>query len=255
MTTINILLLTATITPKAGVPNLKRVDPKTRLQDYEKTLAFYLSILPQCFDWIVFAENSNSDISSLKKIASQHSMADKIEFVVFDGLDYPPRYDRAYGEFKLLDYAMQHSKIINQTQERVVVWKITGRYAIRNICDIVYSQPQKFDIYCNFRNFPKHWVDTFLLAWTPDAYQACLKGTYEKLKLNIPGVPEKAAGEELLRSWLDQQINRINVVKRFKVTPLVEGIRGADNQGYSTDNFWKFQVRQALNAVLPWLWL
>ena len=256
--TKNILLLTATITPKAGVPNLKRTDPKLRLQDYEKSLQFYLSILNKGCDSIIFAENSNSDISTLKDLVDQHNLSDQVEFLVFDGLDYPPKYDRGYGEFKLIDYAMENSKLIprltSEANTRIVIWKATGRYTIRNLQKIFRRQPKDFDIYCNCRNYPKHWVDTFLIAWTPTAYQACLNGVYHRLKLNVPGIPPKAAAEELLRNWLDQE-HHLRIIRRFRVTPYIDGVRGADNKGYSTDHRWKLQLRGVLNTFFPWIWI
>lgn len=258
MKTKNILLLTATIAPKPGVPNLKRTDPKSRLQDYERSLQFYLSMLNKGCDAIIFAENSNSDISILKKVVEDCQLSDQVEFLSFDGLDYPPHYDRGYGEFRLIDYAMENSKILLklnfEKNERVVIWKVTGRYVIKNLQKIMARQPKRFDIYCNCRNHPKHWVDTFLIAWTPEAYQICLKGVYDRLKLNVSGVPPKAAAEELLRDWLDQQSN-IQMVRRFRTTPYIDGIRGADNKGYSTDHRWKTQVRSAINTFFPWIWI
>jgi len=254
MKTKNILLLTATITPRTGVPNLKRTDPTLRLRDYEQALKFYLSKLNQCCDAIVFAENSNSDVSSLKKLAAERNLSNQVEFVVFDGLDYPPHYDRAYGEFKLIDYAMANSKIIASQSENTIVWKITGRYVVENLDKLINRQPKNFGIYCNFRNFPKHWVDTYLIAWTPSAYQIGLQNVYQKLKLNDPDVPSNSGAEELLRKWFDQQPN-IKFVRRFKVTPLVEGFRGADNRGYSTNDLWKFRIRNSINILIPWLWI
>ncbi len=252
--TRNILLLTATITPKSGVPNLKRTDPKIRLQDYKIALEFYLSGINKWCDAIVFAENSDSDVSELRELVKQSNFTDQVEFIVFNGLDYPSHYDRGYGEFKLLDYAMEHSQLINTQFERVVVWKITGRYLIKNLGQLIAQQPTKFDIYCNFRNYPKCWVDTFLIAWTPDAYQSCLKGIYQNLKTNVPEVPVGISAEELLRKWFDQQ-STVKISYRFKVTPWIEGVRGADNKGYATDNQWKLRLRSILNKLLPWLWI
>lgn len=250
----NILLLTATITPKAGVPNLQRTDPATRLQDYHIALEFYLTALKHTIDGIIFAENSNSDVSSLQALVEAYGMSDRVEFIVFNGLDYPPHYDRGYGEFKLIDYAMIHSQLLQQATQRTVVWKVTGRYMIRNMASLLNTQPPKFDIYCNCRNYPKRWVDTYLIAWTPAAYQMCLRGVYDRLKTNVPEVPDGVAAEELLRQWFDQQ-NRIRFVRRFKQTPEIEGIRGADNQGYSQENLWKIQMRKLLNILFPWVWV
>ncbi|NET30785.1 MAG: hypothetical protein F6K19_02115 [Cyanothece sp. SIO1E1] len=257
MRTHNILLLTATITPKAGVPNLKRTDPALRLQDYAQALEFYLSQINRCCDGIIFAENSNSDVSELKALTEKHGVANQVEFIGFDGLDYPTHYDRGYGEFKLLDYAMAHSQLLKLHVGQTVVWKSTGRYTVSNLAQIIASQPSEFDVYCNCRNYPKHWVDTYFMAWTPEAYEICFRDVYHRLKTNVSGIPKGIAAEELLRSWLDQRLLKqyVKFTYRFRVTPEVEGIRGADNKGYATDGFWKFQLRAALNRAMPWLWV
>jgi hypothetical protein len=256
MKSINILLLTATITPKGGVPNLKRVDPEVRLQDYKMALEYYLSTINNGSDGIVFAENSNSDISVLKNLVNEYGMTEKVEFISIDGLNYPSSYDRGYGEFKLVDYAMEHSKLIQACQaERIVVWKCTGRYIIKNLSTLIRHQPHSFDIYCNCRNHPKRWVDTYLIAWTPQAYQLVFKEVYDKLKLNVPGIPPKAGAEEILRGHLDLWLRDLNVIQRLKTTPNIEGARGADNKGYSTDSQWKFQLRSASRKIFPWLWI
>ncbi|NEP57121.1 MAG: hypothetical protein F6K31_08870 [Symploca sp. SIO2G7] len=256
MSNQNILLMTATITPPTGISNLKRTDPKIRIQDYEKALKFYLSLVDKGCDKIIFAENSNSDIASLRHIVQQSGKADRVEFIVFNGLDYPPHYNRGYGEFKLLDYAMENSQFIQSRDIKTIVWKVTGRYIVRNLSQIIASQPANFDIYCNFRNFPRRWTDTFLMAWTPDGYQACLKNVYHKLKeVNTPGVPSHASAEELLRDWLDQQPKGIKFVRRLRTVPQIDGVRGLDNKGYSSDNLWKFYVRVAIQKLLPWLWI
>jgi hypothetical protein len=256
MKTRNILLLTATITPKAGVPNLKRVDPSVRLQDYKTALEYYLAGINIFCDGIIFAENSNSDISILKNLVNERGLTNQVEFISTDGLDYPPSYDRGYGEFKLIDYAMAHSNLIQSQQAvRTVVWKCTGRYTIKNIFKFIQHQPSSFDVYCNCRNYPKRWVDTYLMAWTPQAYQTVFNEVYDKLKLNVSGVPPKAAAEEILRGHVDLWLRDLKIVPRLKMTPSIEGARAADNKGYSTDSLWKFHLRSTANKVLPWLWV
>lgn len=259
MNTKNLLLLTATITPKSGVPNLKRIDAEKRLADYYHALDFYLTQIDSCCDGILFVENSNSDISTLQQLVEQHGKRDQVEFIVFDGLDYPAHYDRGYGEFKLLDYGMSHSTLLQQCQgtAKTIIWKMTGRYIIRNLDHIISTQPQDFDLYCNFRNYPKRWVDTYFMAWTPQGYETCIRDVYHRLKTNVTGIPDGIAAEELLRSWLDQRFIRhhANIKRRFQTTPALEGIRGADNSSYSTDNLWKYRSRNLMKKVLPWIWI
>ena len=258
MTTKNILLITATITPKSGVPNLKRTNPKQRLQDYANALTFYLSHVGKTCDGIIFVENSNSDVSALQQLVDEKGLTDKVEFLVFEGLDYPAHYDRGYGEFKLLDYGMAHAQLIKQdTEVRTVIWKVTGRYIVQNLDQMIATQPDEFDLYCNCRNYPKHWVDTYFLAWTPQGYEICVRDVYHRLKTNVPGIPQGIAAEELFRSWLEQRFirNHAKLIRRFRTTPEIDGIRGADNKGYGTDNQWKYKVRHNISKLLPWIWV
>lgn len=250
----NILLLTATIIPPAGAPLLERTDPNDRLQDYAKALKFYLQLVNRCIDSIVFAENSNSDISVLQGLVAQAGVTDQVEFLVFEGLDHPPLYGRAYGEFKLIDYVMNHSLIINSQNREIIVWKVTGRYIVNNLCQIISRRPSNADIYCNCRKIPKRWADMFLLAYTLKGYQAFLQNIHHKL---IADPAQIVQPEEVFIDLLDEQPRKdIKLVQRFNMTPLIDGVRGSDNSNYSERrNLWKFYVRSIACKLLPWLWL
>lgn len=249
----NVILLTATITPPSGVPLLARTNPKERLQDYEKGLQFYLQFIDKGIDAIVFAENSNSDISTLQNIVNQLGLHDRVEFLVFDGLDYPVSYGRAYGEFKLVDYAMNHSQTIKTHKDNLLVWKITGRYIIRNISKIIKRKPSNIDIYVNSRKFPIPWSDMYLLVWTMKAYETFLG----KILNNMIAEPSlKVQPEQVFSNLLDQPLGNLRIQKRFNVTPLIDGARGSDNQNYSKGgNLRKYYIRKIMNIIFPWLWI
>lgn len=251
--------MTATITPPAGVPNLSRVDPAQREADYLEALRWYIQAAPGVFDRIVFAENSLSDVSRLES-ACESLAPGLVEFLVFDGLDYPPHFDRGYGEFRLLDHAMSHSPSIvaaaEADPEGTRIWKVTGRYRVRNVAEIVTGAPRRFEFYANFRNWPKRWVDTYFLGWTPEGYEALVRDVYHRLKTNVPGIPYGLSGEELFRSWLEQPLfRRRRIVKRFRSTPDLDGIRGADGRGYSAHEGWKIRLRSILRRVAPFVWI
>ena len=67
------LLLTATITPQAGVPNLRVTDPGQRRAEYLSSLAFAITLDPKVVTSIVFAENSGADLSDFKSLAERRS--------------------------------------------------------------------------------------------------------------------------------------------------------------------------------------
>ena len=249
----NILLLTATITPPPDVPLLRRTDPAVRLDDYVSALKFYLSLVGQCVDYILFVENSNSDISKLKTVVEQANLSESVEFLVFDGLDYPTTYGRGYGEFKLVEYAMNHSITINNQPKESVVWKVTGRYFIRNLCRVIVNKPSNFDVYCNFRNLPPCWADMYLVAWTIQGYQAGLKNIYQEIK-DIRG---NRTPETHFRKALEQRHETVKIVPRFKVTPRFDGVHGLTNQKFSSKKYFllKYYVRSVARRIIPWLWI
>ncbi len=249
----NVLLLTATITPPSGAPLLARTDPKDRLQDYEKGLKFYLQLIGKGIDAIVFAENSNSDISTLQNIVNESGLQEAVEFIVFDGLDYPLGNGRAYGEFKLIDYAMKHSQTISNHQDNLLVWKITGRYIIRNIAKIIARKPPNIDIYVNSRKFPIPWADMYLLVWTLRGYENFL-GKIRNEMIAEPSL--QFHPEQTFIKLLEEPLGDLKVRRRFNVTPLIDGARGSDNQNYSEGrNLRKYYIRSIVNKLLPWLWI
>ena len=249
----NVLLLSATIKPPEGMPALVRVDPAQRLADYSGALGFYSQLLSHCFDAIVFAENSQWDLSSLRRQMAKDGMEDKVEFISFNGLNYPPSYGRGYGEFLLVDYAVAHSEFLRAFSE-ASVWKCTGRYIVRNMAEIVRGRPD-CDLYCHMRNYRYPLCELFLLSWNLRAYEAVIHNVYHALRNDvIPGV--HTIEETLFRKIVDSKIQTISVVPRFKVVPLIEGVRGWNNSRYS-DRIWspKIVIRRLTNLAAPWLWI
>jgi hypothetical protein len=252
MDTRNVLLLTATITPPGGVPLLRRTDPVQRRADYEQALQFYLSLVGGPVDTVVFAENSNADISSLRTLVRRAGLADRVEFLVFDGLDHPPAYGRGYGEFKLIDHVHGNAKALQECGKDTLVWKVTGRYVVRNIERIISRRPRAFDVYCNFRDWPGRWADMYLLAWSPRGYRKLLAGISEHLREDV----NRSSPEVRFRDVVEAAPAGVKVVPRFRATPRIDGVRGADNRGYSQGrNIAKFYLRSACQIVAPWLWV
>ena len=244
-----VLLLTATISPPAGMPSLARTDPVQRLQDYTQALHFYLSIAGPVFDGIVFAENSESDLTSLRRLASALGRH-QIEFVSSRGLDYPLSHGRGYGEFKLVDHAMREAQLL---QGSVIVWKCTGRYIVRNIEALVRSRPQ-VDLYCHLRNHPYRLCDLYLLSFNRQGYEGAIEGVYRHLRNDI--VPGAHTMEEVLfRRLVDALPGHVRVQRRFRHIPVIEGVRGWNNRRY--DGTWdpKLLLRRAVNRVAPWVWI
>jgi hypothetical protein len=238
--TDNILLLTATIKPPAGVPELQRTDPLERMNDYVSALRFYCNIHDTLISRIVFIENSGFDLSPLADVVSGAHATHRVEFLSFDGLDHPPRYGRGYGEFKLLDYALDHSKTLAAADAGTVLWKVTGRYRVLNIGRIIRTAPPKFDLYCDMRTWPIPWVDLRIFGCTLGGYRSCLKGVYQQLREDVINM----APEQHLHLIIGELAKSHRIVGRLRSEPLVDGIRGKDSKNYASGiNLIKYLAR------------
>ena len=242
----NILLMTATITPE-NAPELARTDPALRLDDYREALTFYIGQIGVAIDGIVFVENSDSDVSSLTALAAGRGVGDRVEFIANYGTHSYPGRHRAYGESKLLDHAMATSRLIAAAGDRAVVWKITGRYRVRNLAQMVRTAPPAFDLYCDIRNRPMAWLDLRFMAWTRSGYDRFLRDIAERLGTE----PRETVMHGYISVLKDPAI-----VRRYRAEPLVDGLRGWDDQHYAKGRArMKYWVRVASRRLLPFLWI
>lgn len=245
-----ILIMTATITPPPDAPHLLRTDPSLRVQDYRAALRFYMPLLGRLFDSIVFVDNSCSDLTALAD--SLEGVRDRVALVTFAGLNYPSRYGRAYGEFKLLDYAMANIPQLRDAEPHTRFWKVTGRYRVTNLPTVVENAPRSFCLYFDLKRYPNPWFDSRLMAWTSAGYRMFLQGIYEHLREDLFQRPSEVWLYLAVQPFLGTE----GVIPRFTHVPRIEGIRGHDNRNYSSGlNVVKYFVRSAARRVFPKLWI
>lgn len=254
------LLLTATITPPADVTDLVRVDPSLRMNDYLQTLTFYLELPDAVLRRIVFVENSLSDLAPLRELAARHP-SKEVEFIAFAGLDYPGKYGRGYGEFKLLNFAFDHSEQIRRLGPEDKVWKGTGRLKLLNFAAMVRNAPPAYDLYCDLRNRPTRWMDLRYWSVTREGYRRVFYDELENTRGDIihPFAVDQqrcVVAEQLLRERVEQKFGELRIVPRFRTQPLVEGISGHHNTNYSLGlkNQLRNVVRAVTRKVAPGFW-
>lgn len=246
------LLLTATITPPAGAPELVRTDPELRLRDYDAALSFYLKLLGHGLDQILFVENSNSDVSRLRARCADTGHGDDVEFISFYGLDYPPEYGRGYGEMRLIDYGIEHSQALKRFQSTDTIWKMTGRYICRNLLTMFRTAPRSFELYCDLKDRPMPWMDLRLFAVTRPGYDRLLRGVYTKLARS----ELRAAPEKEMRRHVGSLLNTGSIIPRFRTEPIIDGVRGNDGRNYTQGrNLAKYAVRTVARKIAPFLWI
>ena len=243
-----VLIITATLEPPKDAFKLKRVDVESRKEDYINALEFYTEKLEKnILDYIVFVDNSNYDLKFLKDKFNN----DRIEYISFYGLDYNPKSSRGYGEFKLLDYAMENSKVVNQNRDNGVYYKITGRYILKNIGKLMHNfeKKDKNELYCNCRDIPSKWADMYFLGWKYDFYLKNVKELYKKFDYIIT----KENPELTFRKYIDNKKDQ-NIKKRFSEPAELIGVRGFDNQQYEEEKY-KEIIRKIIYKYLPFVWI
>lgn len=122
------VLLTASIDPK-GCFFLERKNPKIREKDYIKSLKLWLehTNFP-----IVFCENSNYDLSRIKKVCAKYPK--RVEIIQYNGNTYPRELGKGYGEAEIIERAILESVYIKKATSII---KVTGRLYVENIHEIL----------------------------------------------------------------------------------------------------------------------
>ncbi len=243
----HILLMTATITPD-NARNLARTDPATRLKDYDEALGFYLGLIDRPLHGIVFVENSDSDVTTLRQLVASRGLTDRVEFLCNYGVHLYSEKGRAHGEFKLLDYGMTASRMVIAAGMSHVVWKITGRYRVNNLASMIASAPRDFDAYVDMKDHPRPWMDMRLMAWTSPGYDRIFRGVADDL--------DTRTHEMHMRDYVPKRAQGARLVPRFTKEPFIDGVRGWDNGNYSKGKeLLKCYVRSAGRVFAPWYWI
>jgi hypothetical protein len=122
------LVLHATVDVR-GVAFVKRDDPRERFEDYRRALKLWVQ--RDDFDKLVFVENSGYDISPLQEIVDGSPLSnDAVEFLSFDGQDFPRELGKGYGETLNFQHVLDNSKILDE-DDRLI--RSNGRYYVENM--------------------------------------------------------------------------------------------------------------------------
>jgi len=216
----NIVLLTATITPLYGQAHLQLVNSSSRFNEYQQALKFYYQCLEKnIIDNIIFVENSLYDLSPLMR-EFKH---DKIEWISFYGLDYDVSYHRGYGELKLLDYAYGVSTILKTSLFDDVVWKISGRYILKNIATIIKHAPGDFKIYCETS---EQWSEMSVMAWSVKSFNCFIHPILKDFATDM--APELILPKKM-KKWKNEYSG---IIMHFSWPPYLVGRRGTDGKPF-----------------------
>ena len=214
-----VLLLTATIAV-GDLIYLKRKDLRLRINDYATALRKWEKV-EALFDRIVFAENSNHDLTALKREVGRP--LEWVEIVQFDGNTFPKELGKGYGEYSTVDYAVRNSASLANSDFFIVT---AGRYFISNVVSIVNSLDWNFDVCCNFgKNLTM--VDTNFVVLKTSVYNDYFMGCYQHMNDS-----ESVYSEHILANIVREQISHGLHWRPLPHMLIIDGIMGTRNQAY-----------------------
>ena len=247
-----------------GMPGISHESVVNREQQYVETLRFYSR--QTCVPHILFVDNSNWDLTRIER---QVGHSEKISYLSLNENTYPREWGKGYGEFLLMDRAVD--KLVKDNGGRGGIVKVTGRFPIINIATMVkeFSERKNLQLAVDVIDHPLydwlrlgwagHGCRTIIYACTFDFYMRYLHGRYVEIHGSAGGM---WGAETLMRDVWEKTRHRPGVYSRFRHEPCLAGYAGAVNHAWITANNYsgclsklKRGIRQACRYMLPGLWL
>ena len=238
-----ILLLTATIQPFASLDQLVIRDPEERRQEYLEAFRAALAHVGRSVDGLVFAENSGADLSDFASLAAAHPGVEVLPLPKRDGASGT---GRAWFETLLVSDAFDRSRLLSQPD--ATAWKLTGRYRLLNLEELVEAGPHGHDLVLNLRRYPEKWADMWVYAATAHGVSLLVQ--------HVDRLRWDGAERALFDIALELKDQDHDVVHRLAREPRFSGRRGWDGAAYDD---WqqrsKHLLRTASKRLTPGLWI
>lgn len=246
---MSLLLMTGTIRPNANSKNLARTSVADRIEDYKQGLEFNIELLRRGdISSLVFVENSGEGMDAFGATVAASGVSDQIELISYDA-QQSQKEGRFVGECKLILEALLRSKLI-QTSGASHVWKVTGRYVVKNLPSIFRHSRSDKDLLLHCRNYPMRYVDFGLAGFRLSAAQDILNRVLQRVKT-------LRDDERVLREMIDDgSFDDLSVSQRMPRVPNFYGVRGLDNSSYGGLRYRSlFAARSILNVIMPRIWI
>jgi len=248
----HIVVLTATVTPAAGMPGTVRSDPAVRLKDYCDAFDFYTSLPHHIVDKILLLENSETNLDVFRRIAEKNKIDKQIEYINISSA-YDAAKGKGYGEFLMLDAGLAKSSLCTPLSK---IWKITGRLQIINLENLIKTSPSDYEVYCDLRDVPfigdkfggNKWMELRLFSFNLQGYDKYFRNRYDSGYVL----------EKPFFNTLQGEVRAGNtaVAPRFVVQPILSGFSGHSNRDYSgSKDKKKYFLRKICRRLVPHLWL
>lgn len=208
--------MTATIKTNVQTFNSIKNEEERRIQ-YLEAINFYLRNT-DCK--IVFCENSDTDISYLLNPIFK----DRIEFLKFKAEGYVKfEHAKSIGEAKIIKYALENSKFIENT---TFIIKVTGRVKIENINEIINKlKTNPNELLIELRS--NTWAMTVCFASSKILLKNIINDYLNKNFSNIETIEEHFA-----------KIIYLKCIAINAIFPIINGINGMYNKPYKNPSIY-----------------
>ena len=246
---MSLLLMTGTIRPNANSKNLARTAVADRIEDYKQGLEFNIELLRRGdISSLVFVENSGEGMDAFSATVADSGISDRIELISYDA-QQSQKEGRFVGECKLICEALSRSSLIKSCGESHV-WKVTGRYTVKNLASILKHSSSDKDLLLHCRNYPMRYVDFGLAGFRLSTARDILNRILQRVKT-------LRDDERVLREMIDDgSFDDLSVSQRLPRVPNFYGVRGLDNSSYGGLRYRTlFAARSILNLTMPRIWI
>ncbi|MCR4924794.1 MAG: hypothetical protein K5917_00735 [Clostridiales bacterium] len=216
-----VLLLTGTVNPCTQVPFLSLKDGFVRKKQYYDAIKFYIE---ECkVKKIVFCENSCEKCPvEITDLALENGV--EFEWLSFIGdVEGSVKIDKSYGEVEIINYALDHSKLIKACSYFV---KATGRVKVRNYKKIIAMLSTKRNYFSAYGDNKLDRLDTRFFSMKVEVYKNFFYNVYDK------NIPVKIKSIENLYPFVIRD-NNIPIVS-FPLKVCFDGISGGFGFPYVT---------------------
>ncbi len=180
-----LLVMTACIVPNNDSIKVVINDPIIRLEDYRKTLIFWLRYPDTRIGKILFIENSGFPLDSLKEtVLLENNLSKQVEFISLMCNEQPPGIHYGYSELNMIDQGLSLSELVKNSR---YIIKVTGRLVFPDLTALLKLLPSDYYFAVDCRKnsfFVKHlqeFVTTQLMFFSTDFYELKLRNIKSKM--------------------------------------------------------------------------
>lgn len=216
------IILTACINP-GEIPYTKIIDTQERLKDYIISLSKW--IVNAEIKHFIFCDNSNYKYDYDYLIMLAKELGKELEVIKFNGNNMSKKYGKGYGEGKIIEYALNNTKIKNSLE---YFYKITGRLYVENFNEIIKSG-NSTNLFFKPQVKNRNFVDTRFFKVGVEFYNNNLKGIYKSV--------DDKKGYYLEHAFYDALILKKEEINSFNLYPHIIGRSGSNGKVYKNKKY------------------